>query len=47
MIAFLTSNTGRTVFKHGRYQRGAFYRENGLLSRMKERYGVELDTQTP
>lgn len=34
MIAFLTSNTGHTVFRHGRYQLGAFYKENGLHSRL-------------
>jgi len=34
MIAFLTSNTGHTVFKHGRYQLGPFYKENGLHSRL-------------
>ena len=36
MIAFLTSNTGHTVFKHGRYQLGPFYKENGLHSRLAE-----------
>ena len=35
MIAFLTSNTGHTVFKHGRYRLGQIYVENGLQSRLK------------
>ncbi len=35
MIAFLTSNTGKTVFKHGRYKLGCFWQENELLSRLK------------
>ena len=34
MIAFLTSNNGHTVFSHGRYQLGAFYKENDLHSRL-------------
>ena len=36
MIAFLTSNTGHTVFKRGRYQLGPFYKENGLHHRLAE-----------
>ncbi len=35
MILFLTSNTGHTVFKHGRYQLGGIYTENGLRSRLQ------------
>ena len=35
MIMFLTSNTGHTVFRHGRYRLGAVYTENGLQSRLK------------
>ena len=34
MIAFLTSNTGHTVFCDGRYQLGPFYEENQLHARL-------------
>ena len=35
MILFLTSNTGHTVFKRGRYVLGPVYWENGLQSHLK------------
>lgn len=35
MIQFLTSNTGHTVFRHGRYVLGPFYEENGLRAQLQ------------